>query len=189
MPGDYWRQFAGMRALALYQMCHPGGKLNFMGNEIAQFIEWRYYESIEWFLAKDYDTHRQQREMVRSLNHLFIKEKALWQKNYDEDGFRWLDADDSSQAILAFMRMGENPLDDLVIIINFRPDTYEEFRVGVPRKGKWKEIFNSDKEEFGGNDYLNTDAVKSEKIPWHGMDYSVSVKVPSIGGLVLKRSR
>ncbi len=189
MPGDYWRQFAGMRVLALYQMCHPGAKLNFMGNEIAQFIEWRYYESIEWFLAKDYDTHRQQREMIRSLNHIFTKEKALWQKNYDEDGFKWLDADDSTQSILAFTRSGNNPLDDLVIIINFRPDTYESFRVGVPRKGKWREIFNSDRAEFGGNDYINDTPVKSEKIAWHGMENSVEVKVPSIGGLILKRSR
>ena len=189
MPGDYWRQFAGMRVLALYQMTHPGAKLNFMGNEIAQFIEWRYYEGIEWFLAKEYESHAKQQEMVKCLNHVFTKEKALWQKNYEEQGFRWLDADDSSQAILAFMRSGENPMDDLVVIINFRPDTYENFRIGVPRKGKWKEIFNTDRAEFGGNNYLNDKPLKAEKEPWHGMEYSVEIKVPSIGGLILKGSR
>lgn len=189
MPGDYWRQFAGMRVLALYQMCHPGAKLSFMGNEIAQFIEWRYYESIEWFLADDYETHRKQRQLIKELNHLFTKEPALWERNYEEEGFRWLDADDSAQSIIAFTRKGFNPKDELVVLINFRPDTYEDFRLGVPRAGKWHEIFNTDREEFGGNGYVNYEELKSEKEPWHGFDNSVKIRVPSIGGLILKRRR
>jgi len=189
MPGDYWRQFAGMRTLGLYQMCHPGAKLNFMGNEIAQFIEWRYYEGIEWFLAERYDAHRDQQVFVRELNRLFRREKALWQRNYRADGFRWLEADDAEQALIAFMRRGEDPADDLVVVINFRPDTYEDFRVGVPRGGRWREVFNSDRQAFGGNGYVNEGVLKSEKKPWHGMADSVRIRVPSLGGVILKRYR
>ena len=187
MPGDYWRQFAGMRALAFYQICHPGGKLNFMGNEIAQFIEWRYYESIEWFLGEKYQSHGKQKKLVRDLNHLYKKQPALWERSYSYQGFRWLDADDAPQSILAFMRMGKDPADDLVILVNFQPDTYSDFRLGVPRGGRWREIFNTDKVEYGGNGYINKGVLKCEKIPWQGQEQSVTVRVPSIGGLVLKR--
>jgi len=187
MPGDYWRQFAGMRLLALYQMCHPGSKLNFMGSEIAQFIEWRYKESIEWFLADRYDNHRKQREFVKALNKLFLREKALWENNYSWDGFRWLDADDKEHSVISFIRKGKDPKDDLVVIINFCTDSYDNFRVGVPKKGRWREIFDSNEERFGGSYVEKAQPVKSEKIPWQGMENSVSVRVPPIGGVILKR--
>ena len=85
MPGDYWRQFAGMRALAFYQMTHSGGKLNFMGNEIAQFIEWRYYEAIQYFLAEQYETHRHQQTFVRELNRFYNGHPALWQRAFESE--------------------------------------------------------------------------------------------------------
>lgn len=187
MPGDYWRQFAGMRVLALYQMCHPGAKLNFMGNEIAQFIEWRFKESIEWFLAERYDSHRKQQEFIKVLNKLFVKEKALWQKNYSWEGFEWLDADDNEHSVISFIRKGEDPREDLVVIINFRTDSYDNYRVGVPMKGTYREILNSNEERFGGSGGEKAKPVKSEKIPWQGKENSVSVRVPPIGGVILKR--
>ena len=107
MPGDYWRQFAGDRLLLLYQMCHSGGKLTFMGTEIAPFIEWRYYEELEWFLL-DYPTHAAHKNYVKALNHMYLEQPSLWQESYSQGGHQWLDADNNEQSILLFMRKGHS---------------------------------------------------------------------------------
>ena len=185
-PGDYWRQFAGLRSLAFYQITHPGGKLNFMGNEIGQFIEWRYYEGIQYFLTEEYDTHRNHQHFVAALNKFYNDQPALWQKAYQQDGFEWIDANNSEQSIVSFYRHGDDPKDDLVILINFDPATYEEFRIGLPREGLWKEVFNTDAEEFGGSGVTNSGTVY-ESLPEEcdGRENSVIIRVPPIGGVVL----
>ena len=188
MPGDYWRQFAGMRALALYQMTHPGGKLNFMGNEIAQWIEWREYEGIQYFLTEQHEAHRKQQVFIAALNHLFTSEPALYQRNYDSAGFEWIDADDDKQSLISFIRRGDDPKDDLVIVINFDVAAHEDFRIGVPRSGIYKEIFTSDAEKYGGSGIHNTGKLKSEDEPWNGQDNSMVLRVPALGGIVLKRT-
>ena len=186
MPGDYWRQFAGMRSLAFYQITHPGAKLNFMGNEIAQFIEWRYYEAIQWFLPKNYEAHRQYQSYVASLNAAYKNLPALWENSYSWDGFQWIDADDAQQSIISFIRKGTDKRDDLHILINFDPRTYQEFRLGVEIPGVYEEVFNSDAEEFGGSGVVNPDPIRSEDIGWCGQDQSVVIKVPPLAGLILK---
>jgi len=186
MPGDYWRQFAGLRMLALYQMTHSGGKLNFMGNEIGQFIEWRFYEGIEWFLL-DYPHHKQHQDFIRALNRVYLDTPALWQKNYAWDGFEWLDADNAAQSVLLYLRRGKRPNDIAVAAINFNTDGYQEYRVGVPKPGSYCELINSDEEAFGGSGlHLNPAPVKAEKIPRHGQDYSIQVKLPPMGGMILR---
>ena len=186
MPGDYWRQFAGMRLLALYQITHPGAKLSFMGSEIGQFIEWRYYEGIEWFLT-GYENHNKLWHCVKQLNNLYKNEKALWQKNYSWDGFRWIDADNAEQSVISFIRKGKRPADDLVVLLNFQPDVYAKYRIGVERKGLYEEIFNTDAVEFGGSGKLNDGLIVAEKVPSHGLPYSIEITVPPIGGVILKR--
>ena len=189
MPGDWWRQFAGLRILAFYQMMHPGAKLNFMGNEIAQFIEWRYYESIQWFLVEQYETHAHHQAFIKALNHLYTAEPALYERSYTDDGFTWIDADNAKQSIVSFVRQGEEVDDDLVILINFDPASYESYRVGVPREGDWKVIFDSDRPEFGGSGYAGEEpyTVSSEPYPWNGQMDSIEIKVPGLAGVVLKR--
>ena len=187
MPGDWWRQFAGMRTLAFYQMTHPGAKLNFMGNEIAQFIEWRYYESIQWFLTSEYETHRTYQQFVKALNHLYTAEPAMWQEGYEWSGFEWIDADNSEQSIVSFVRRSDDADDDLVVLVNFDPACYETYRLGVPREGDWKEIFNSDDPSFGGSGKLNPGVLSSKPEPWNGKDDSVELVVPPLAGVVLKR--
>ncbi|MDY3296814.1 1,4-alpha-glucan branching protein GlgB, partial [Selenomonas sp.] len=189
MPGDWWRQFAGLRTLAFYQMTHPGAKLNFMGNEIGQFIEWRYYESIQWFLTEQYETHAHHQAFIKALNHLYTAEPALYERGYNDDGFTWIDADNSKQSIVSFVRQGEDVDDDLVILINFDPAAYESFRVGVPREGDWEVIFDSDRPEFGGSGYAGEEpyTCSSEPYPWNGQMDSIEIKVPSLAGVVLKR--
>ena len=187
MPGDYWRKFAGMRALALYQMTHPGKKLSFMGGEFGQFIEWRYSEGLEWFLPQSYEAHGKLLAFNRSLNALYKKESALWQKDYDMDGFRWLDADNSAQATLLFSRSSKNS--ELVVLINFVPECYDSYRVGVPSAGVWQEIFSSDEPDFGGSGRTNPGALKAERVPAHGCNYSVVLRTPPVGGLILKKRK
>ena len=188
MPGDTWRQFAGLRALAFYQMTHAGGKLNFMGNEIGQYIEWRYYEGIEYFLADEYETHRHQQEFIAALNKFYNQNPALWQCGYDPEGFEWIDADNSEQSIVSFVRRGDDPKDDLVILINFDVNAREGFRLGVPEWGVYSELFNSDAAEFGGSGVVNEGKLKCEDEPWNGRDQSVVVRVPPLAGVVLKRT-
>ena len=189
MPGDWWRQFAGLRTLAFYQMVHPGAKLNFMGNEIAQFIEWRYYESIQWFLTEEYETHAHHQAFIKALNHLYTEQPALYERSYTDDGFTWIDADNSKQSIVSFVRQGENVDDDLVILINFDPASYETFRIGVPREGDWEVIFDSDRPEFGGSGYAGAEpyTCSSEPYPWNGQMDSIEIRVPGLAGVVLKR--
>ena len=188
MPGDYWRQFAGMRALAFYQMTHPGGKLNFMGNEIAQFIEWRYYEAIQYFLAEQYETHRHQQLFVRDLNRFYNDHPALWQRAFSQEGFEWIDADNADQSIITFVRKGAKPGDELVILINFDVNAREDFRMGVPEWGVYEELFNSDDERYGGSGVINVGKIKCKDVAWNGHEQSVVVRVPPLGGMVLKRT-
>ncbi|WP_322152141.1 1,4-alpha-glucan branching protein GlgB [Paratractidigestivibacter sp.] len=186
MPGDQWRQFAGLRALAFYQMTHPGGKLNFMGNEIGQYIEWRYYEGIEYFLT-EYDTHRNEQVFIEALNKFYKKNPALWQRGYESSGFEWLDADNSDQSIISFIRRGDDPKDDLVILINFDINPREDFRLGVPEWGVYAEKFNSDAAEYGGSGVVNEGRLRCEEVGWNGRAQSVVVRIPPLGGIVLQK--
>ena len=184
------------RGVALHKMIRlvtastiNGGYLNFMGNEIGQFIEWRYYESIQWFLTEEYETHRHHQAFIKALNHLYTAEPALYERGYTDDGFTWIDADNSKQSIVSFVRQGEDVDDDLVILINFDPASYESFRVGVPREGDWEVIFDSDRPEFGGSGYAGEEpyTCSSEPYPWNGQMDSIEIKVPGLAGVVLKR--
>lgn len=190
MPGDDWRRFAGLRTLAFYQMTHPGAKLSFMGDEIGQQIEWRYYESIEWFLAKDFDaTHGAQQRFIEALNHFYAKQRGLWQNAYTEQGFEWIDANNSEQSIVSFVRHGDKPADDLLILINFDPASYETYRVGTPREGDWELVFNTDDPTFGGSGFPVVDMASSEPEPWNMRDSSIEIAVPGLAGLVYRRRR
>ena len=186
MPGDYWRKFAGLRLLALYQITHPGGKLSFMSTEYGPFIEWREYESLEWFLL-DYPTHQMHQNYVKQLNRLYQNTPALWQDDHSWEGFHWLDADDSAQSILLFRRTGRVKTKAVTVLLNFQPEVYSDFRIGVPYPGQYQELLSSDATEFGGSGKGNPDILKAEPVPCHGEKWSVRVTVPPIGGILLQK--
>jgi len=188
MPGDYWRKFAGIRLLALYQATHPGAMLNFMGNEIGQFIEWRYYEGIEWFL-QDYENHAKHRCFIRDLNRLYKKEKSLWDCDHSWKGFQWIDADNAAQGILSFVRSTQSGRSKTVCVLNCGVQSYEKYRIGVPAPGYYKELLSSDLPEYGGSGKCNPQPVKAEEIPAHGQPYSIEITVPPIGGVILKHTK
>ena len=186
MPGDYWRKFAGLRLLALYQITHPGGKLSFMSTEYGPFIEWREYESLEWFLL-DYSTHQMHQDYVKQLNRLYQNTPALWQDDHSWEGFHWLDADDSAQSILLFRRTGREKTKAVTVLLNFQPEVYSDFRIGVPYPGQYQELLSSDATEFGGSGKGNPDILKAEPVLCHGEKWSVRVTVPPIGGILLQK--
>lgn len=184
MPGDYWRQFAGLRLLLLYQMCHSGAKLNFMGSEFGQFIEWRFYEGLEWFLL-DYEAHAKHQQYVKALNHCYLRQTSLWEENYTWDGYQWIDADNCRQSILIFKRQGEQRTDFSIILLNFQPEAYVDFKVGVPEPGIYREVFNSDREDFGGSGRINPRPLRTKKGGYHGQKQYLTISVPPIGGMIL----
>ncbi len=183
MPGDYWRKFAGFRAFLGYMMAHPGKKLNFMGTEFAQFIEWDYKKELDWLLL-EYPAHRQAKEYVRCLNHIYRSTRPLYEVENSWEGFRWLVVDDSAQNIIAFARFDERGR-ALIAVINFSPVMREHYRIGVPQEVGYEEILNSDAAEFGGSGVMNPGPLTAEPVEMHGCPQSLSITVPPLAAVYL----
>ena len=183
MPGDYWQKFANLRAFYGYWMAHPGKKLLFMGGEFGQFIEWNEDESLDWHLL-GYDKHRQMLEYMQELNHLYRRQRPLWELDYDWSGFQWIDCHDYQQSILSFIRKdGEGNF--VIIVANFTPVVRYDYKLGVPEPGTYTEIFNSDDSQWGGSGQTNEMLTASES-ERHGLKYSVYMKVPPLATVYLK---
>ncbi|GAB6181448.1 1,4-alpha-glucan branching protein GlgB [Desulfotomaculum defluvii] len=187
MPGDYWQKFANLRLLFGYMMAHPGKKHLFMGGEFAQFIEWDDNKSLDWHLL-NFDMHKKMQNYVKSLNHFYQGEKALWQLDHCERGFQWIDPHDYTQSVITFMRLAKNPENFLIIVCNFTPVVREDYRIGVPCLGEYYEVFNSDLEIFGGSGQINSQLV-AEDTPWHNQKFSLPIKLPPLAVVYLKYKR
>ncbi|MFO7887742.1 MAG: 1,4-alpha-glucan branching protein GlgB [Eubacteriales bacterium] len=182
--GSYKEKFKNLKLLALYQITHPGKKLSFMGNEIGQFVEWRFYEELEWFLLS-YPLHDAHREFIKKLNAVYLKENALWYKDDTWDGYQWIDPDNRDQSIYTYIRKGKK--DYIITILNFTPVAYEKFKIGVPEKGEYRIILNSDDKEYEGTGLKNKRYIKAEKVKMHGFDYSIEIKLSGLTGLLIKK--
>ena len=177
MPGEYYQKFAGLRSLLGYMMAHPGKKLNFMGNEFGQFIEWKCDAGLDWLLL-DYEMHQKMQSYVKALNHFYVDQPALWEDDNGWSGFEWICPDDNSQSVLAFLRKSRMPEDYLLVVVNFTPVDRPEYRIGVPMVKGFLNIFTSDDTDFGGDGYKNAALIKTEKIPCHGLEQSVALRIP-----------
>lgn len=187
MWGDDWKKYAGLRLYASFMMGHPGKKLMFMGCEFGQFVEWREWEELQWNVIEEFDIHRKTKEYFKALNHFYLDNSSLWSLDYEEKGFKWIDADNSEQGVFSFMRIGKNKKEKLIFICNFTPEVYYDFKVGVPKLGEYVEVFNSDALEFGGAGNIMGDSIlKAKEESFKDFNYSISVKVPPLGTLVLK---
>lgn len=186
MWGDYWNKFAGLRVYMTYMMGHPGKKLLFMGAEFGQFIEWREYESLDWHLPEEYEMHKKTQSFFKELNDFYKKNKALWEKDYEIDGFKWIDADNKNKSIFSFIRRGTKKKDTLIFICNFTPVYYESFKIGVPFKGEYSQVFNSDLEKYGGTDKKLNSKVRTIKENNNDFEYSIDINLPPMAGIVLK---
>ena len=185
MPGDYWQKFANLRAFFGYWMAHPGKKLLFMGGEFGQFIEWKYDDSLDWHLVQKYPMHTKMLEYSRALNRFYCENKAFWQVDFDWNGFQWIDPDDNENSVVSFIRKAEDADDFLVVICNFTPEVRHGYRLGVPKKGVYYEVFNSDEEAYGGSGVKNGD-LASEDVPWHSRAQSIVLTVPPLATVYLR---
>jgi 1,4-alpha-glucan branching enzyme len=183
MPGDEWQKFANLRLLYTFMFTYPGKKLLFMGCEFAQGTEWNFNQALDWYIL-DYSYHKGMQMLVKDLNKLYVAHPSLFQHDFDNQGFEWIDCHDVEQSIISYRRKTET--ENLIIILNFTPVPRDNYRIGVPESGVYEEIFNSDSEYYAGTNTGNSRAV-TEDIPWMNQDQSVSLTIPPLAGIVLKQ--
>ncbi|SDK43708.1 1,4-alpha-glucan branching enzyme [Pedobacter sp. ok626] len=188
MPGDEWQKFANLRVLYAYMYTHPGTKLLFMGNEFAQTHEWDFKSSLDWHLL-EHAPHLGMQKAVRAINKLYTSEPALYEHSFSAEGFEWINADDARHSIYIYIRKGKKAKDTLIVILNLTPVYRENYRVGLPFKAKWTEIFNTDAKDFFGSGKLNTKSIQPEKVACHNREYSVLLNVPPLAVTVLKQEK
>lgn len=185
MSGDLWQKFANLRLLYSYMWTHPGKKLLFMGSEFAQWHEWNYDAQIQWDLLQ-WDTHRGMQKLVGDLNSLMRREPALHELDFTEDGFEWIDCLNGEDSVLGYIRKAKDPNDFVMVACNFTP-VVREYRMGVPKAGYYREIFNSDSAHYAGSNVGNYPGVHADtKMPHHGRPASIHLKLPPLGLVVFK---
>jgi 1,4-alpha-glucan branching enzyme len=185
MPGDDWNKAAGLRALLAFMWAHPGKQLLFMGGEFGQVQEWSESRSLDWHLLQE-PLHDGIRELVSDLNRMYRNHSALFAADDRPEGFHWIDANDSANNVASFLRL--DPADPgamLACIVNFAGHPHENYRVGLPRAGRWLEVLNTDAQTYGGSGWGNMGAVEAEGNPWHGQPASALLQLPPQGVLWL----
>ena len=185
MPGDEWQRFANLRLLYSYMFAHPGGKLLFMGSEFAQTSEWAHESSLEWHLLH-YGNHQGIKKTISRLNDIYKNEKALYECQFDESGFEWIDISDTVNSVISFIRKGKTKDDLIAVVCNFTPVPRHDYHIGVPAGGKWVELFNSDDLAYGGSDLKNPWEIQAWEHPSHGRPFTLSVSLPPLGVVYMK---
>jgi 1,4-alpha-glucan branching enzyme len=183
MPGDEWQKLANLRLLYGYMFASPGKKLLFMGAELAQEREWNHDAPLDWHLAGD-EGHAGVGRWLTDLNRLYREEPALHRRDFDADGFQWVDANDADQSVLSMLRLdGERAV---LVVMNFTPVPREGYRVGVPSPGRWAEVLNGDAPVYGGSGVGNLGGVDAEPVPWHGREQSIVLTLPPLAAIFLR---
>lgn len=185
MPGDYWQKFAQLRLLLGYMIGHPGKKLLFMGFELGQFTEWKDKEQLDWNLL-DYDMHQKIFVYVKELFKLYKRSRPLYELDHRQIGFEWIDVNNAGQSIFSFIRQGVKEDECLVFICNFTPTVYHDYLIGVPQRGTYREVMNSDDRKFGGSGVINKKVIKTLDKPFHGKPYSIKLSIPPFGVSILR---
>jgi 1,4-alpha-glucan branching enzyme len=185
MPGDEWQQFANLRLLFGYMWGHPGKKLLFMGSEFGQKREWQHDESLEWHVLQ-YPLHAGVKNWVRDLNTFYRNEPALFEQDFSPAGFEWIDCNDAENSTISFLRKGREEKDVVLVICNFTPVVHENYRIGVPRAGFWRECLNSDAPHYGGSGQGNLGGIEAAPLQAHGRYQSLNLRLPPLGVLMLK---
>jgi len=183
MPGDDWQKFANLRLLYGYMFGHPGKKLLFMGCEFGQWSEWNHDASLDWHLLNT-PFHSALQRWVRDLNTLYRGQPALHELDFDAGGFAWVDCSDVQRSVISFLRRARNPADELLFVCNFTPAVRENYRVGVPQQGFWKELLNSDAPLYGGSGHGNFGGCAAVPLPIHGHPFSLNMTLPPLGVVI-----
>ena len=185
MPGDDWQKYANTRALLAYMWTHPGKKTIFMGMEFGQRQEWNVWDDLQWDLL-NHEPHKGIQKLVDDLNTLYKREPALWRNDFDEYGFQWIDCDDKKNSVISFMRREKTDGEWLVIVANFTPQNHSNYKIGVPVKGFYEEIFNTDASQYGGSNLGNMGGKSTESYNIHSYENSIDLCLPPLSVLVLK---
>jgi 1,4-alpha-glucan branching enzyme len=185
MPGDAWRKFANLRALFAYMYAQPGKKLIFMGDEFGQWSEWAHDGALQWELL-DLPEHAGVRLLVGDLNSLYRSERALHYAENTPASFEWIDLHDGEKNVLSFLRKGASTQERIAVVINFSPVPRSSYRIGIPVKGFWKEVFNSDAKQYGGTGRGNFGGAESVPIPLHGRPYSLTIDLPPLAAVFFR---
>jgi 1,4-alpha-glucan branching enzyme len=186
MSGDDWQKYANLRLLYGYMFTHPGKKLLFMGGELGQWREWTHEESVEWH-ALEYPQHQGVQSWLRDLNQFYSNEPALHELDFESEGFEWIDCGDWEHSIIGFMRKGKTAEAAILVVANFTPVPRDNYRIGVPADGFWKEILNSDAKEYGGSGHGNFGGVEATPVPYHGKYHSISITLPPLSILIFQK--
>jgi 1,4-alpha-glucan branching enzyme len=186
MPGDEWQRFAGLRALLAYMWAHPGKQLLFMGQEFGQGAEWAEQRSLDWWLLDEAEDnyHTGLQRLVRDLNRSYVEAGALWTMDAQPEGFGWIDADDVDGNVISFLRYASDG-SPLACVVNFAGMPHEDYRLGLPRTGRWREVVNTDAYDYGGSGVGNLGAVEATGEPCHGQPASALLRVPPLGAIWL----
>jgi 1,4-alpha-glucan branching enzyme len=185
MPGDRWQRFANLRAYLAFMWAHPGKKLLFMGGEIAQEFEWSHDGEAPWHRLDD-PAHLGVQRLVRDLNRVYADEAALHQRDGEPGGFRWVIGDDRANSVFAFLRFGHEPAPPILAVCNMTPVPRRDYRVGVSRAGRWRELLNSDSGLYGGSNLGNAGAVFTRPDSMHGERQALSLILPPLSTILLR---
>nr|WP_299484758.1 1,4-alpha-glucan branching protein GlgB [uncultured Allomuricauda sp.] len=184
MPGDEWQRFANLRLLFGYMFTHPGANLLFMGGEFGQSSEWNFQESLDWHLTQ-YDFHSGIQEVIKDLNKVYKNNPALYEKQFSQEGFQWIEYNDQENSVITYLRKGNDPKDDLIVACNFTPVPRENYRVGVPKTTQLKLLFNSDDSKYSGSG-IGKKTIKPSKTAWNSFEQSVSMTLPPLGVVIYR---
>jgi 1,4-alpha-glucan branching enzyme len=184
MPGDDWQKFANLRLLLGYMYAQPGKKLLFMGGEFGQWREWIHDDCLEWHLLQ-YPPHSGLQQWVGDLNRLYRRQPALYESDFEQAGFEWIDCNDVEHSAVSFIRKGHSGHDIVAVVCNFTPMTHFNYRIGVPSSGFWKELLNSDARQYGGSGQGNLGGVEAAPVPFHGRPYSLTITLPPLATVFL----
>ena len=181
MPGDRWQQLANVRVFLGYMFGHPGKKLLFMGCEFAQEREWNHDQSLDWHLLEQ-PTHAGVQRLVRDLNQIYRASPALYQQDFVPEGFEWIDHADSQHSVLSFVRRGKDRATFMVVVCNFTPTVWHDYRLGVPQAGHYRQVLNTDAAHYGGSDVAvsPTTTLTATSQAWHGKRHSIVLTVPPL---------
>ena len=186
MPGDIWQKFANLRLLYFTQWMHPGKKLLFMGGEFGQWSEWHCKQSLDWHLLQENELHQQLFTFVAELNAFYTATPSLWENDFSDQGFQWLDLEDRNNSIISYARFDKTRENHIVCVFNYTPQTFEDYKIGLPQNCEYRTVFCSDMKKFGGTGFFSNETCEPQAEPYGQADFHTKLSIPPLGGIVLQ---
>ncbi len=185
MPGDEWQKFANLRLLYTYMFTHPGAKLLFMGNEIAQTSEWDYNKEVAWYLLQ-YEPHKKMQDFIIDLNSFLRDHSALYELQFSKDGFEWIDLNHRNESVAVFLRKGKKKKENVLVVFNMTPVVRKDWKIQVYGKKEWAIVFNSDEKKYWGTGQFENQVITTTAVDKKDKLYEINISLPALCGIALK---